>query len=56
MDTVKDSTRLRTAKVGTKLKKLAKPGKPGEKSAVAVAIDESTRALIDAIKGLKGLR
>lgn len=54
MDTVKDRTRSRTAKAGTKLKKPVKPGKPGEKAAVPV--DAGTRALIDAIKGLKGLR
>ena len=54
MDTVKDRTRSRVAKAGAKFKKPAKPAKPGEKAAVPV--DASTRALIDAIKGLKGLR
>ena len=54
MDTVKDRTRSRTSKAGTKLKKPAKLSKPGEKATVPV--DQSTRALIDAIKGLKGLR
>ena len=54
MDSVKDRSRWRTSKAGTKLKKPANPGKPGDTATVPV--DESTRALIDAIKGLKGLR
>lgn len=54
MDNVKERTRSRVAKAGAQPAKPAEPHKPGPKSTAPV--DENTRVLIDAIKGLKGLR